>query len=164
MDDKERKIRIDVHEKTIDISKERIADLQAQLEAEKPELRHLDYGLTKSGRPCAIVQSQDGRGTEGQFRRCSGRYMYECELISDVWSIETKLGNLVDDLAAMSEDLEEFKVESGCFDFKAVLNKKNGRINMITQGAWMNIETAHEIILKLRRMEATAIRKAEGKE
>ena len=142
-----------------------IISLEKQLaEAAKPKPRHLNYGLTKSGKPCAIVQSQNGCGKMGPLRNVSESYVYECELTTDVWDIDTNLGNLADDLQAL-KPLEEFEIND-MFGKGIVFDVKGDtfRINLLGDTYTFKINQLYEIILNLRCMEYKLKLEQGGKE
>ena len=140
-----------------------IISLEKQLaEAEKPKPRHLDYGLTKSGKPCAIVQSQNGCGKMGPLRNVSESYVYECELTTDVWDIDTNLGNLADDLQAL-KPLEEFEMGGNSVRINSYAEIE---IKDVADGAYVVVSKKdfHAFILNLRCIEYKLKREQGGKE
>ena len=129
-----------------------IISLEKQLaEAAKPKPRHLNYGLTKSGKPCAIVQSQNGCGKMGPLRNVSESYVYECELTTDVWDIDTNLGNLADDLQAL-KPLEEFEMGGNSVRINSYAEIE---IKDVADGAYVVVSKKdfHAFILNLRCIE-----------
>ncbi len=100
----------DFHHGVADKRAASVQRLEAQLaEAEKPKLRHGDYGYDKGGSP--RMELVVGRNSKRQSS-CPAGPDYVCTLDDepDARHIETKLGNIFDDLDALSEPLKEFKV------------------------------------------------------
>ena len=115
------------------------------LEAEKPELRHGDYGIDLLGK---------GRIT-----------LFKPSIRNDYTSIgirtdgdHTVLGNIFDDLKAMQEDLTEFMV----MDIKVSIDnnetKEPFRIDAVGAAWWMDSDIFSALILNLQRMHATHLR------
>ncbi len=67
---------------------------QAQLdaEAEKPELRHGDFGYDHDGDACLNLYARDS----GTFRQAGKTYLYEEEIHTKAFQITTVLGNIFD--------------------------------------------------------------------
>lgn len=87
----------------------RIIELEAlydKAEPAKPELRHGDYGLNTANLPYIVINDK--------VQWLSHAKNVSTWLPSNPIFTDTYLGhNLVDDLAAMAEDLDEFEIESG---------------------------------------------------
>ena len=132
-------------------------DSIAQL-AEKPKLRHGDYGINEEGKgrlATKVNQSYDTKRYNSYGLIGDGDKHIEC------------LGNIFDDLAALSEPLEEFTLGDGKGNspLKASIWLNRG-IQFGIGGVTATIthpETVHEIILSIRRMEATLKAKQDEK-
>lgn len=72
-------------------------DLESQL-AEKPKLRHGDYGYTPNGYPQAMLKTRDGDKIYGGRLHASAKEDYVDEEV-----LEVALGNIFDDLTARAE-------------------------------------------------------------
>ncbi len=129
-------------------------------ELDKPVLRHGDYGFSKSNQACMSLLLHDGCGTTLGEGRAGDTYAYNAPITGvSNFLVKTKLGNIFDDLKALSQPLEEFEVaalnvKSG---FKAKIMPAN-RINLGgSYDTWeFSIKQVEEIILNLRRLIATA--------
>lgn len=87
-----------------------IAKVEAQLaEAEKPELRHGDYGIRN----------------HTEFWICINGRVYwnngQLSSLSDARFIESRLGNIFDDLKALAKPLKEFKVNNGPYETVTIM-------------------------------------------
>ena len=132
---------ITLHQESIAIAKAKLTEL------DKLKLRHGDYNI----RRYLMVKADKNL----RLFWCDNNGV--CHGDNDI----TPDGNIFDDLERNSEDLEKFKVDALCFSFKGILSTSSAssRINMCTQGAWMNMEIAEEIHQKLGQLIATAKRK-----
>ena len=81
---------------------------QSDTEAEKPKLRHGDFGYDKDGEVCLALYAQGAK----VMRRASDTYLYEWEVSHPTnYKVVDILGNIFDLLKEWSEDLEEFDNE-----------------------------------------------------
>ena len=124
-------------------------DGQAQLtEAKKPKLRHLDYG-TNPDKSLFLYANRNGVIELFGFKQGSGTPIYKA------FNGHTLLGNLADDIAAHSEPLEEFEMDTN----KVFINTfRNIQIesNLVGGGyVIINKEVFHDFNLKCRQVEAT---------
>lgn len=143
----------------------RLEDLKAQLEAEKPKLRHGACGI-KGNSAFVTITDNDNKTRpyykEGGNMGCDGSEYFR----KNPKDYTILIPNIFDDLADMAEDLEEFKVSDGG-DMLKVRLCSEGQVEFDISGitATMDsLETTKEIHRKLGRVIATAIRKAKGKE
>ncbi len=130
-------------------------------ELEKPELRHGDYKVSKTG----FVQFFVKESKTGQIRLCQEEDVLrggkEDYCIFDDEGLRDK-GNFIADLKALSEPLEEFGIDNGCGQFFHAEYNINGIwLNIKTSSAAYDIKEVEEIILNLRRLVATAKQKGE---
>lgn len=116
-----------------------------KVEAEKPKLRHGDYGIGPAGPWCRVHGS-----TWWDTKDCSGPSHQDADVF-----IPYRLGNIFDDLKAMAEPLEEF-VERGFNHHIHHSDKLHGSIMM--RSSCYSIKQLEEYIMKLRRMAATVER------
>ena len=139
-------------------------DLEA---LDKPELRHGDYGISSQGVGTIVMgngtQAIDHRGDGATCdigRRQGGKYATD--------SNSRLLGNIFDDLAAISEPLEEFETKDsdglGNELYAGYSCKKTQIFFQVNEEThfYMNIDILPDFILNLRRMEAT-LKAREGK-
>ena len=139
-----------------------LLDLQAQLAEsdEKPKpLEHGDYGFDEDGEALLIHKqsSQEHPITSRDKKGCP------CGRIMEDGTHSTRriarLGNIFDDLAAI-KPLDEFEMKdcTGGNDFKARINC-NGHVELRAGCGLVTVNDRefHEIILKLRGMEAQKI-------
>lgn len=124
---------------------------EAQLaEAEKPVLRHGDYGFEDNEHPTVLFR-KDGKGNLKSIRESFGVNAYNDTPLHD-YDI---LGNIFADLKAIAEPLDDFEMEIG-------------RIYVLFSGGDLVIKDTmndgsvhipkgilHDFILNLRRIEAT---------
>ena len=126
-----------------------------KLESEQPKLRHLDYGFHReSMRPYIHINC------DGKLRPVGDKYCFT-EQESSGSEHYVILGNLADDLSAMSEDVEEFEIEG----LKMILDNNCIKIGIGTSYKYFHVfklDTIQEIHRKLGAMIATAKRKAGG--
>ena len=158
MNKQELETRIDVHEKTIEIARERIKDLQSQLpEAEKPKLMHGDWWRTGGGIHIFLEEFKSKRKCVA-VNRC---------LITDIGSDyhgEPIGGNVFKHIAALKalEPLENrrFKVEGKRNDeifYAQVEQREDEKIcSLQITSNWFHAsaDELDEIILKLRCLKA----------
>jgi len=156
MNEEEIEIRISVHERTMEITKERIADLKAQLaEAEPPKPEHGDYGVNNE---------DQGRLATRLYDNAEPRKYNSHGLIGDGDKDITWLGNIFKDLEAIRKPLKQFNtdVHTYAYNFKDFPHAP-----IYIAGTWHTIPEAEEHILKLRRLVVSAkaaIAEAGGKE
>lgn len=133
-----------------------IRRIKAEIKAEKkPKLRHLDYGVSDRG--------------YGGFVAVNGRWVNQYGNTGDEIDAEAKrhfvtLGNTLDDLKALSEDVTESSVKSRgtmTINIKTREDKYNNRVCIEQGGDYFFVphETLGDFILKLRQMQATIKRK-----
>ena len=140
-----------------------INSLKAQIaEGEKPKLklRGGDYGFFNKVRPRLFVKN------EGKIRSVIDESDTPTGNPENFLDDYTILGNIFDDMQAMSEPLEEFEVQCNCGSrdiLKATTNgcksgcvylKMNDNISVHFHG-----NSFHDFILNLRRMEVKLAKK-----
>ncbi len=146
-----------------------IANLKAQLaDADKPELRHWDLGIDDEGRGFVVLSQATLPGSPKAFFSDGDGLINVDERMSPATRVGT-LKKVFDGLKAMAEDLERFDMPgSGCTSpskIQAQLENRNGGIASICTGGpwcWLTLDELTELILNLRRMEATQKRKQNG--
>ena len=146
MNKEEIETRIDVLEKTIEIVRERISELKAQ----KPKIRHGDYGITNYPEPrinfplLAMKANMPDKLLKVAHSDGSGRVGVDEDIN---W-----LGNIFDDLKALGKPLEEFTV--GDLHFKIEGTVVDIEDESDETFFYFPYKHLSEIILNLRRMEA----------
>jgi hypothetical protein len=117
MDEKEIKEIIKRAEESIMQTQESIDNLKAKL-ADKPKLRHGDYGIWKwdaiNNDLFVIMEQGTLEGSPKAFFADGGGQVNANEYFNGI-----KLGNIFDDLAAMSEDVEEAEIDGVDFELNA---------------------------------------------
>lgn len=150
------------HERSIKWLTKFKESLQAQLEAEKPKLRHGDYGITKEGHPRIALWQWTHSDTQGGRRRDYS----QLGIMGEEKEFEV-FGNIFDDLADMAEDLEEFELDyidgEDCMPHTEAKITSDGKIEFRFLSATSKYElTQFKRLHRLSgRLLATAIRKAE---
>ena len=142
-------------ETTVKVVREHLAALEAKLaEAEKPELRHGDYGIDEDNGSFVVVDQSGLFGTpKAFFENGSGMVEADKNMSSDL-----RLGNIYKCIAALKEPLKEFRVcnlnikVNGCGNIQ--LESDDKRILYITSGQW------HEFLAKFQRLVFTAEQEA----
>ena len=138
--------------------------LEAELaEAEKPELRHGDYGWDRGSRNCITLKVA---GKEGLRQCIESEGLWECA-VDKCGEPTIVLGNIFDDFKAIAEDLEEFDMDlTGCESSSHIRvqfeERNSGIIAIRTEAgtwAWMTMDEFAVFILNLRGMQATQKRK-----
>lgn len=107
MDKKEKEQEIEFYQKISKLANSSIAKLQSQLaEAEKPKLRHWDYGYTDDGYARIVMEDRekDHLAQSGHLGMPEGGCYNKM-------SEDNVTGNLADDLKALAEPLEDFEIE-----------------------------------------------------
>ena len=134
-----------------------IERLEAELaEAEKPELRHGDYG-TGDYKGTVIEWQCDGSAPDGMCLESFGLVSNHIQWFRPGQLVNLRVfGNAQDDLKAMAEVLTEFTVENGSFQTIKV-KISDGFLRMRDRGGYMLIRACAlpELILNLRRLQAT---------
>ena len=144
-------------EEDIEQLKKRIADEQ------KPKMRHGDYGFSPSGEgagdqpritlSCNNTMVTAGNGSVNNTNRVSNEKYFPNPV----------LGNIFDDLKAMSKDLTEFTLYQDDDDGLEVKLNKNGTITIKDlnddESASVQPEEVHEFARKIQIMAATALRR-----
>lgn len=133
-----------------------VAKLELDLaEAEKPELRHGDYGICKSNEHmCLYVKRKNQMELFGE--RYGSGYPQDTPL-----SDHKILGNIFDDLKALSEELKEFEVENGLYEtIKVTLT--GGMLKFRDEDGFVLIKESEipALILNLRRLIRAAEQEA----
>ena len=86
------------------IQEHRIAIYKAQAELAKlemPKLKHGDYGYDCEGNPCMVIHS----ATSGHLHDCGRNVCHDnIDRSSPIQRVETKLGNIFDDLERKKMD------------------------------------------------------------
>ena len=130
-----------------------ITRLEAELaEAEKPELRHGDYGHDEGSGDGFIVIEQSGLfgSPKGFYANQNGQV-----LINESTVARVRTGNIFDDLKAIAEPLEGYIFYLG----PVKVAMFGGYIHLGRHGAGYPVEVdvcyLAEFILNLRRMQAT---------
>ncbi len=131
-------------------------------EADKPKLRQWDCGINSCGKQTICI-TRDTRLIES-----TEDGLTDCETV-DIhrkkyrWPAVFNLNDIFDDLKAIAEPLESFKVQCRCLGsdvLRISLDKKdtrkNGRIifSLCHETVYTNKDYLHEFILNLRRLEA----------
>ncbi len=143
----------------IAMAKGTLERLQASLEvslaeAEKPKLRHGDYGYDIHNQPCAAMEVFETNGPRitGPSTVCSAL----CNISEGtVYKPKVILGNIFDDLTAIAEPLKEFKTDVHLYRIE---RKGFPDAPIYMAGNHHSIAEVKEHIRKLRRMVATAER------
>ena len=157
---------IDLGDKTLlrlikEVAKEELTELQAQLaEAEKPKLRHGDYGIVprgmhKEGPHPVLADPTNLCFNDGYWKDEDGHIScsYGCYNGREI----TNRGNIFDDLKAISKSLHEFEVFG--IEVKFIENGALSIGNQIIPKPWVA-----EFCRNLRILEATFKKQAaEGK-
>ncbi len=135
-------------------------------EAQRPELRRGDYGFAER------QQHEDGTFVvadqstlQGSPKAFYGDGAGQID-VNDCGRRHVRIGNIYDDLEKMAEDLDRFDMAgSGCTspsEIHAQLEDRNGGIASICTGGpwcWLTLDELNELILNLRRLQATQERK-----
>ena len=165
MDSKETKIflkKAQINQNKADQDKlaEEAARLAGELEKmEESELRHGDYGFS-SNRQAAVHVTLHGSGKETAMCDVGVLESLVSPLAHDP---EVVIGNIFDDLKALSEDMEEFKIENGSRAAVMCKMDKDGDLriqNDFPQLIFILPKHIDAFILNLRRLQATAKRRA----
>ena len=133
--------------------KDAIAKAEQELTAlDKPELRHGDYGFKGPGVSRLMINSPSGSGE---------LIIAGCDTSHANGKVKIKLGNIFDDLKAMSEDLEKFEAKNkgGAYENVFRISCTEGiTIENKADGAMIHFapEQYQEIRQKLSRLMATA--------
>ncbi len=153
---------------------ETINKLKAEIAAaEKPKLRHGDYGYDVGGKPCAAMRYYDDPGKKLRAVSTTCIHTVDCSEHTECVP-KTVIGNIFDDLKAMKEDLTEFEIEREVHngEMQAYLGHSHGSdcsckcsqkphdsvyIHTGTSG-WFSLDQLAKIIKSFRQMEATAKR------
>ncbi len=133
-----------------------IAELQAGLaEAEKPELRHGDYGYDATSPPGRIVLSLNNKLVTAGNASVYEKTLKERPDLTP----SPVLGNIFDDLKALSEPLEEFTMDGlrGTMDATSI-EISNGDGDK--QRFYIALSTVNEFCLNLRHLVFTAGKEA----
>lgn len=128
--------------------------LKEQLaEAEKPKLRHGDFGYSEAGDSCLALLAQRPR----TMRRASSRYLYEETIHNSNFLITNCLGNIFDLLKEWSEDvgdifLHGIRIERSCVN-EVFIGRGDTHLTLVE---------AEEIWHKLGQKIATLKRKSKA--
>ena len=131
-------------------------------EAEKPKLRHGDYGYGGDGPACIMIADWDNH-----VRVCGDVSMGHPS--KAVRKVETHLGNIFDDLAVMQKDLTEFVIKNGCHipircdmtNHGKIMIRQDKNSDCKMDDCWVSVHKDHirDFIRNLRRMYATHLRR-----
>ena len=133
-----------------------LAEAEKELaELEKPELKHGDYGIRNIDKESCLIM--DSRNNEGSLCiRTNDDNGGECVMPSK--RNTNVLGNIFDDLKALSEPLEEFVIQSTIDSTKIYCgwwgDKRGLRIRQGEKFIVIHKDYLPEFILNLRRMQA----------
>lgn len=137
------------------------ANLEAQLaEAEKPKLRHGDYGLTNQGKPFFYI---DVTWDKDHAYFANGTHASDfttCELGKEQSDCAIFLGNLAD-LKTMAEPLENFELY-GTY-IKAQISGRDIAITDCKETSYLTPTQVREYAHKLLRLACTAERTKDDK-
>ncbi len=136
----------------IDKAKRVIEKLEAELaEAEKPKLRHGDYGPA-TGSECRLVLKEYGKDE----LRTAGPAC--CAATGEDQMPETVLGNIFADLKARQEALKQFEIGNGSFRTVQVALEVSGLLKLRDKDGCVVIKGTEipRLILNLQRLVYTA--------
>ena len=140
---------------------EEIARLKAELaEEKKPELRHGDYGITEGG--YGVIDVGNGVDSVGYIENGDTYAVGKEQNGTYALDGSSRLGNIFDDLKAMSKPLTSFEMEESLDPtYNLRVKKVQGKVNLQVRRneEFWTFRFAgnefHDFILKLRRLEAT---------
>ena len=141
---------------------DQLVDMQV---AEKPKLRHWDYGVKEMLR-FVVTGVDDTHATFTWRGTCDEKVWTSKWLLSELSDGFVFLGNIFDDLAAMQEDVERFKIpaagEALAVDGRWWENEDGAvylHVDQAKDRVSVPVSKVPSLILNLRRMYATHMRK-----
>ena len=131
-----------------------LAELEKQLaEAEEAKLRPWDYGMNTAEEVWIRLDGDVAVYLQGHFAISHH---------NDKYFIPQRLGNLIDDIKALSADMTEYKWHNGTYDAVRLTLANDGRISMEIGSSvtCVTSEDVESLALALRQIAATAKRRA----